>query len=217
MKKKEHNKLFSLLWPLTTARGGFSLFEILFVLTIVPAIIFVISGFSANLNTLQSFLNRKLQSRQDVDQAFQIMTTEIRSAGPSSLGAYPIDSASTSSFTFYSDINKDGLFERVRYFLAATSTIQKGVIKPSGNPLVYATSSEIITTAVSNVVVSTSTILFSYYDFNYTGVEPPMSYPLDISKIRVVKFSVNVSLNASSTPTPEFFSGTVFMRNLKSN
>ncbi len=197
-------------------RNGISIVEIIFGVAIAASILFVISSLSGNLNILQNFLNQKLQSRQDVDQAFQIMTTEIRSAGQSSVGAYPIDTANTSTLIFYSDIDKDGLFERVRYFLN-TSTIQKGVVKPAGNPLIYATSTEIVTTAVTNVVRTTSTVLFSYYDSNYTGVEPPMIYPLAVSAIRVVKFAAFLDINASTTPKPEYFSGSVLMRNVRSN
>lgn len=200
----------------TVNRRGISIIEVIFGVAIAASILFVISSLSGNLGTFQNFLNQKLQSRQDIDQAFQIMTTEIRSVGPSSAGAYPIDTANTSTFIFYSDIDKDGLFERIRYF-SGTSTIQKGVLKPTGNPLVYASSTEIVTIAVTNVVRSTSTVLFTYYDSNYTGSEPPLTYPLSVSAIRVVKFSTLADVNASSTPKPEYFSGTVLMRNLRSN
>ncbi|HUZ92631.1 MAG TPA: type II secretion system protein [Candidatus Paceibacterota bacterium] len=197
-------------------RRGFSLIEIIFAVAVAASIFFAISSMSGNLVTLENFLNQKLQSRQDVDQAFQILTTEIRSAGPSAAGAYAIDSAGTSTFIFYSDIGKNGTFARVRYFLG-TSTIQKGVTRPAGNPPAYATSSEIVTTVVSNVVVSTSTSLFAYYDSNYTGTQSPMSYPLNLQNIRLVNFSAYVDVNVSSSPTPEYFSGSALMRNLRSN
>lgn len=197
-------------------RGGFSLVEVLIASVIAVGFIFLIVAFQGNLNSLQNFTSQKLQSRQDIDQTMQIMTTAIRSAGPSSIGSYPIESASTSSFVFYSDINKDGLFDRVRYFLG-TSTLQEGVTKPTGNPLVYVTSTEIVTTEINDLVMTTSTPLFSYYDANYTGAQPAMSYPLNISQIRLIKFSFYADVNASSSPTPEFFSQLVDIRNLRSN
>ena len=196
--------------------AGFSLVEVIFAVAIGASILWIISSLSGNLGILQNFLNQKLQSRQDVDQAFQIMTTEIRSAGQSGLGAYPIVSAGTSSFAFYSDINGDGAIERVRYFLG-TSTVWKGVIEPTGSPLTYMSSSEQLSTAIANAIINTSTVLFTYYDSNYTGGQPALTYPIDISAIRTVKFSIYVDVNPSSTPKPIFFSGAALIRNLRSN
>ena len=195
---------------------GFTTIEILVVVAMTSLLIFVISSFGANLGTLQNLVGQKLQSRGDVDQALQIMATEVRSAGPSSLGAYAIDSATTSSFSFYSDIDKDGLFERVRYFLS-TSTIQKGIIKPSGNPLVYVTSTEIATPAVNYVLFASSTQLFTYYGSTYTGSGPPLSSPVDISQVRMAKAMFYADINPGKAPQPLFFSATVDLRNLRSN
>lgn len=197
-------------------RGGFSLIEIIIVVAMSSLVIFVVSSFGENLGVLHNLIGQKLQSRSDVDQAMQIMTTEIRSASPSSMGAYAINAASTSSFSFYSDIDRDGLFERVRYFFA-TSTIQKGVVKPSGSPLQYVTSTEIVTTAANYVLFTSSTQLFKYYGANYTGSESPLTLPIDLSQIRVVKTSFYSDVNPGKSPQPLFFSNTIDLRNLRSN
>lgn len=198
-------------------RSGFSLVEVLVVIGIGSLLVFVITSFSDNLSVLKNIVGQKLQSRSDVEQTLQIMTTEIRSAGPSSLGAYAIDSASTSSFVFYSDIDKDGLFERVRYFVG-TSTVQKGVVKPAGNPLVYATSTETVTTVIDNVTFpSSSQPLFGYYDSSYTGTQPQLPSPIDLTKVRIIQISLYVDISTSTAPKSEFFTTTVGMRNLKTN
>ena len=87
MKPKKKNTIFR--------RDGFSIFEVVIVLSIFALVLFAVSSFRGNLNILENLVNQKLQSRQDLDQEFQIMITELRSAGPSSLGAYPIETAST--------------------------------------------------------------------------------------------------------------------------
>jgi type II secretory pathway pseudopilin PulG len=196
--------------------GGFTTIEIIVVVAMASLLVFVVSSFSGNLSVLQNLVGQKLQSRADVDQALQIMTTEMRSAGPSSLGAYAVDSAATSTFLFYSDINKDGLFEHVRYFLA-TSTIQKGVIEPTGNPLVYATSTEVVTTAMANVLFASSTQLLTYYGPTFTGSEPPLAFPVDATQVRVVRVNFYADINPGKAPQPLFFSATVDLRNLRSN
>ena len=195
-------------------RNGFSLLEIIFALAIFASISLVVMNFKNNLSVVENLVSQELQSRQDVAQAFQILSTDIRSAGPSSIGAYPIADASTSSFLFYSDADRDGVFERVRYFLA-TSTIQRGIIKPTGNPLVYASSTETITTSVENVIVGTSTPIFSYYDSAYTGSESALSSPVDLAKIKAVKISVYVDVKPGTAPRSLFFTQTITIRNLK--
>ncbi len=197
-------------------RAGFSLIEVLIASLIGVAFIFIISSFSGNLTSLQNFTTERLQSNQDITQTIQLMTSAIRSAGPSSVGGYPIESAGTSSFIFYSDIYHNGTFERVRYFLG-TSTLQEGVTIPSGNPLAYVTSTEIITTQINDLVLTSSTPFFSFYDYNYTGTQSPMSYPLTIANIRLIQFAFYAEVNQSSSPTPEYFSQMINIRNLNGN
>ncbi len=192
---------------------GFSLLEIIFALAIFASISLVVMNFRNSVSVVENLVNQELQSQQDVAQAFQILTTDVRSAGPSGLGAYAIISASTSSFSFYSDVDKDGVFDQVRYSLV-TSTIVRGIVVPAGNPLVYASGTETVTASIANVV-ATSTPIFSYYDSVYTGSEPPLSLPVDISKVRAVKISVYVDVKPATAPKPLFFTQTVTMRNLK--
>src|SRR3989344_2719924 len=172
-------------------KGGFSVLEIIFALAIFASISLVVINLKSSVGIIDNLVNQRLQSQQDMNQAFQIFSNAVRSAGPSSIGAYPIEAASTSSFSFYSDVDKDGLFERVRYFLV-TSTVQQGIIKPAGNPLVYTTSTETTITLIANVTQSTSTAIFSYYDSTYTGSEAALTLPIDASKVRAVKISVYI-------------------------
>lgn len=198
-------------------RRGISIVETLIVIAVAASVVLVITSFGGNLEVLKRIVNDTLQSRSDVEQVLQIMTTEIRSASPSSQGSYAIDSASTSSFVFYSDIDKDGLFERVRYFLAS-STIEKGTIKPTGtSSLLYATSSEVVAAVVDNLIFPTSSPpLFLYYDSSYTGSQAALASTTDVTPIRIVQISFYVNI-ATSTIQPDFFTATVHIRNLKTN
>ncbi|MFA6354477.1 MAG: type II secretion system protein [Candidatus Paceibacterota bacterium] len=205
-------------------REGFSFIEIIIFVAIAAVLMLVVNSLKNNVSSIGGFVDQKLLSKQDVEQALQIMVTEIRSAGPSSLGAYPVESATTSSFAFFSDINKDGIFEKVRYFLAtnagtstATSTIKKGVIIPTGNPLTYVTSTEIISKVINNVVVSTSSNLFDYFDSSATSTAKMMTLPVNVQSIRIVRFNIYADLKPGSAPKPSFFSDVANIRNLRSN
>jgi len=196
--------------------SGFSLIEIIIVVAIAATLILVVSNFTGNTTSLKSLVSDQLQSTSDISQTLQVMTTEIRSAGPAGNGAYPIDSAGTSSFAFYSDIHKDGAVEHVRYFLASSS-IYKGVITPTGTPITYPTSDEVVTDLVDNVTVPTSSPLFSYYDSSYTGTQAAMTSTVDVSGIRLVGVSFYSSVQSGQSSTPHYFSILVDIRNLKSN
>jgi len=188
--------------------------EVIIAVGIASGILFMVGLIGSQFSGVANFVNLKLQNRQNTEQIFQTITTEIRSAGPSALGAYTIESASSTALVFFSDIDRDGVIERVRYFMG-TSTIEKGTIKPSGNPLTYTTSTEVIKTVVPNLVSTSS--LFQYFDAAYTGSQNPMTPPIDTSRIRIIKMTVSVDINPGKSPLPELLTTTVSVRNLRSN
>jgi len=200
----------------TSSRAGFSIFEVLIVIAIAASIVLVVGNFSNNTTALNSLVSQQLQSKSDAAVMLQMAADEVRSMAQSANGAYPIDTAGTSTFIFYSDINKNGTAERVRYFLASSS-IFKGVISPTGSPAVYPTSTEAVTDALDNVTVTTSTPLFVYYDSSYTGSQAPLVQPVTIASIRLVGISFTAITNASKANVPQFFSSLIDIRNLKSN
>lgn len=197
-------------------RSGFSFIEILIVVAIASSLVFVVSSFTNNFNALENIVTQKLQSRSDIEQTLQILTSEIRSAGPSSAGAYAITSATSTALSFYSDIDKNGTLEKVRYVLG-TSTIDKGITKPTGTPATYPTSSEVISSVVDHVVISTTTPLFTYYGTNYTGIEAPLASTTDVTQIRVIRVRFYADINPGASPRPAYFSATINVRNLRSN
>lgn len=197
---------------------GFSLIEILIVVAIATSIVFVVGNLGSNTDVLNTLVGRELQSRSDIDQTLQAMTTQIRSATQSAGGAYPIVSAGTSTLTFYSNGDNGGIVERVRYFFTS-STIYEGTTQPTGTPAAYPTSGEVITSMVGGVGVPASSSLFSYYDDSYAGpTSSAMTSTADVTPIRLVGISFFVLMPAaSSSPatTPQYFSRLVDIRNLR--
>jgi len=201
------------------ARRGFSLIEVLIVIAIASSIVFIVSAMNNNVSALNRLISQELQSKSDITQTLQIVTSEIRSAGPSQNGAYAIDSASTSSFAFYTSLHKNGVMEHVRYFLAS-STIYKGVIEPTGTPAAYPTASESVIDTIDNISVSTSSPLFQYYDASYTGTQAPMPSPVVVPNIRMVYLSFIALIaptQAGQVTVPQPFSTLIDIRNLRSN
>jgi hypothetical protein len=143
------------------------------------------------------------------------MVTEIRSASPSSQGAYPIESATTSSLVFYSDVDSDGLFERIRYTVG-TSTLTRGVIKPTGAPLAYVTSTETVATLMTSLTKTTSSPVFQYYGVGYTGSQAPLAATSTLATdVRVIRVTFYVDIKPREAPRPAYVSQIVTIRNLR--
>lgn len=198
-------------------RAGFSVIEIVVAAALFSLMIFVVASLRSNVATLSNLVSQKLQSRQDIDRSLEQIVTEIRSAAPSSQGAYPVEAATTSSIIFYTDADSDGLFERVRYYVSGTSLL-RGSVKPAGSPLSYATSSETTATAVSNLANTTSSNIFQYYGAGYTGSEAPLSttstQPTDV---RLVRVTLYVDVRPTEAPKPAFVSQLISIRNLRND
>lgn len=179
----------------------------------------MIGVFAAAIQKDAFFFNNSLENTLDAQRevrlALQEITTEVRSVSTSNTGAYPLSQIATSSFTFFSDKDDDGLREQIRYFLAGT-TLKKGVIKPSGNPIAYDPSQEIVSDFVHNVA-NAGTAIFDYYDSSYEGTTDPLLLPCDILAIRLVKITLIIEDDPSRPPGPITMTTQVSMRNLKDN
>ncbi len=196
-------------------RRGFTLIELIIGMAMFGIIAVVITSFEAQFEKITLFINQSIENRQGFDSVFQSLRTEIRSAGSSAIGGYTIESATSTSFVFFSDVDGDGVTERIRYTITPSSTLERGFIDPSGSPLTYATSSETKQSVITNVVATSSS--FQYYDSNYSGTQNPMSYPIDVSLIRMVKITVTADVNPTASPLPVTFSHTINIRNLRTN
>ncbi len=194
---------------------GASLVEIIVVVFVIGLVGIAILSFLKNIFSFNNIISQNMSAQEQIRKVFKMATAEIRSASPSSNGSYPIEEAKPFSFIFYCDIDNDGLKERVRFF-SENNVFKKGVIKPNGEPLTYNPENEKINELVSQVI-NGSTPIFDYYDANYDGFSPPLSEPVDILKIRLVKINLIINGGASKSPLPLNFTTQVSMRNLKDN
>jgi len=197
------------------SQSGFSIIEALVGIFILSLIGLAVYSFQKDVFSLNKIISGGLTAQDEARRALKSMSAEIRTASPSSLGAYPLVQTATSSFTFYSNIDGDSFKERVRYFLEGT-TLKKGVIKPSGSPLTYNPANEVITELIHDVANATTSI-FSYYDENYDGTTQPLAEPIDISAVRLVKITVVIDHNPTQPPGPITLTTQINMRNLKDN
>lgn len=142
-------------------------------------------------------------------RGIDLMVRTIREASYGSSGAYPIVSMGANDLKFYADIDDDPGIEEVHYSTSGT-TLQKGVIDPTGDPPVYtgAEQTSVVSDYVRNVAQGAS--LFTYYDLNGTQ----MSDMTRIGDVRFVEVHLLIDVDVSKTPTPLELRSSAAMRNL---
>lgn len=193
---------------------GFTLVEVIVAIGIFGLIVTGIVAIFLTSWRYNAVVWEQLSTQNEGRKVTQDFVNELRTASQSSIGAYPIQTASTSTIIFYTNLDADSLRERVRYFLT-NRILKKGVIKPSGNPLTYDPANETIT-EVAHDVANTSSI-FYYFDSNYAGSGTALPTPVDITNIRVVQIALKLEENPNLTPAPLYVESKVLLRNLKSN
>ncbi len=195
--------------------AGFSLAEVVVTVAIAGGIFLVVLQFGQDIFSINSTAGANLNAQTDGRRVLKTMVKELRSTSPSSLGAYPIASVSTSSITFFSNIDSDANKEQIRYFLQGT-TFKKGVTKPSGSPLTYNPANEVVSTLIRDIQ-PTTTPIFDYYDQNYSGTSSPLTFPINIPAVRHIRISVPIEKDINKLPGLIIVVSQVTLRNLKDN
>lgn len=195
---------------------GFSLVEVLVASGIFALLIGSIMTVFLNSLRFKDIIFEQLETQSEGRRAVQDFINDIRRANYSSIGAYPLLTVGTTTIIFYSDIDGDTYRDRVRYFLS-NGVLARGIIAPTGTPLSYPTSSEIVT-EVAHSVINTSSI-FYYYDQNYSGAatNTPLAQPVVANAVRLVEIKLTIEKDPNKSPVPLYVQTKTEIRNLKSN
>ena len=190
--------------------------------TVVALGIFVIIVVAWNSIIVQSFRSAEFGRQQqdairEAQKGIEIMTQELREASTAENGAYALDTADDNQIIFYSDIDKDVYTERVRYWIDGTS-LKKGVIEPTGNPLDYNLNNEQIK-VISNFVNNGSQPLFTYYneDYPYDTDNNPLPAPARLIDTKLIHIFLRINIDPSKAPKDFDVESDVQLRNLKTN
>lgn len=200
---------------LLATQRGFTVLQLVIWIGIVSMVAVAALNVQRSVWSLNRIASNSITSQADARKAFKIMSAEIRSLSPSSLGAYPIEAASSNSITFFADIDNDNIKERVRYYVSGTN-LRRGIVEPTGSPLTYNTGNEVSTTLVQ-YLSNGSTPYFSYYDSSYTGSSAALSSPINLTAVRLVKIQLIIDKNAASAPVPITMTTQISLRNIKDN
>lgn len=168
--------------------NAFTLLELIISIGIFSLVIVVwMSLFIKGLQLFPLGL-RQSEAIGDAQKGINTMVKEIRSANMAENGNYTLEQASDFSFIFYSDIDHDSRVERVRYFIE-DKKFKQGIINPTGNPVEYLVSNEIISVLAKNIKNSSSPV-FYYYDGNNNVL--PTEAILTQTKMMKVRLEIDV-------------------------
>ena len=192
---------------------GYTIVEMLVVIGITALVMSVVVNsiltfYRANTNTFEQAVQVD-EARRGVDR----MVRDIREVAYADTGEYPIISTATTSFAFYSDIDRDASTERVRYFLSGTS-LKKGVTNATGTPLSYNLANEEVST-ISNFIRNDlqNIPVFRYYTASSTEVAPGAT----TTAIVFVTVDLVVNVNPDRLPGEFTLHSSATLRNLKTN
>ncbi len=101
---------------------SFTLVETLVTILIFGLIIGVVFASMTGIYKTRTYAWQQSVAIDEAQRGIRTMVREIREARPGDDGSYPIKEAGDKEFIFYSDIDKDGDIERVRYFLATVGS-----------------------------------------------------------------------------------------------
>lgn len=194
---------------------GLTLVEVILVLAISTIVLTVL----ARLLTAGLPISKVsfLQARSTETARLQLrrIAKSMREARLSDTGGYPLVVTEPNRFIFYADIDGDAATERVRYELAGTS-LQRGITKPSGNPLEYDVINNEKTQRVASSIRNGGQAVFTYYTGDYPVDTNPLS-PTDLTEVKYVQFMLLVDADPNVDPPPVEVRSQVQLRNLKTN
>lgn len=100
-------------------KKGISYIETVIAIALSTMILTAVFSFVVHLYRVNSFAWQQSLAIEEARRGIDAMVKEIRSAQTSESGAYPIERADDKQLIFYSDVDNDGLVERVRYYLGS--------------------------------------------------------------------------------------------------
>lgn len=190
--------------------------ELLVALAIFAVVIVAVGAMGSNIFVFNSTTTGSFQATQNSQAILRTILKEIREASPGANGAYPIVTTGSTTLTFYSDVDNDGITEQVTYSLIGTN-FYRAVIKAIGAPLTYSLVNQATTTLITNVVNGEALPSFQYFDTNYTGTSTPMAQPVVPSKVKLIQINQRIDIDPNRSPLPIIFTVQANIRNLKSN
>lgn len=189
---------------------GFTLAEMLVVIAVSTIVAGTLMSVIVSFYRNNAYVFEAAVAVDSARKGIGFAVQDLREATYGDDGSYPIESAATSSVTFYSDVDADGGVERVRIYIY-DEVLYRVVTNATNSPPTYSGQTGATTTIVSYVRNGTTTPLFTYVDSEGTALPQQGT---DVSEIAAVTVTLMVDVNPTRAPSVLTFSNTATLRNL---
>lgn len=198
-------------------QNGITLIETIVMISVFTLIMVAIGGLILSFYRSYNYNFQQTAAITEARKGIETMVKEIRGARTAEDGSYPLVEAGDFAFIFYSDIDRDGIVERVRYFLDGTD-FKKGVVEPSGDPPQYVLSNEKID-VLSYYVRNGSIPVFTYYngDWPTDTVNNPLPTLTRLSDTKLMHVYLKINVDPNRPPDDFDLESDSQIRNLKIN
>lgn len=190
---------------------GFTLVEMLVVIFITGVMGIALNTMITNFYKTNAYLLEQTKATDIAHRGLSTSFIDLREASYGDDGSYPIQSVSTSSITFFSDVDNDGVVEKIRLYLV-NGTFYRGVTESTSTPPTYVGQKESTTTIANYVRNGTSTPIFKYYDAN--GVLLASS-TIPIASIASISTLLMIDINPFRAPDILTLQETATLRNIR--
>jgi type II secretory pathway pseudopilin PulG len=197
---------------------SFTLIETILTIFIFSMSLTLLVTFVINVYRAYGYNFEQAVAINEARKGIETMVREIREARYAADGSYPLKEAGNSQFIFYSDIDRDGNIERVRYFLDGTN-FKKGVIDPSGDPPQYLLANEKVSILSVYVRNGAATPVFTYYngDWPLDAVHNPLPTLTRLTETKLMHVYLKINVDPNRPPDNFELESDTQIRNLKTN
>ena len=193
-----------------STRKGLSFVEMIIAIGIFSLMMVGITTFFVKSWDNYNYVMDTNSSSISASQGISGIVDNIRRTRNADNGAYPIKSVGDFDLVIFSDYDKDGITEKVHYYLD-NGTLKMGSRDPSGVPPTYSAGDSNTSVVVNNVVNNASQPVFYYYDNSNNIINNPDT---NLSNIRMIKVNLIVEGNSANNVNTESFAS---LRNLSEN
>ena len=196
-----------------SSQNGFTFIEMIVAISVFVLMMSAVTTFFIVLYKEQGSDIVRIKRVEIAGRAIETISSEIRKMNRAENGGFPLESAQDQTLIFYSDVDNDGLTERIRYYLNDTDdNLEKYLTEPGGD-LSYS-GGETMTIVVSDVKNGSNSV-FEYYDESYTGTGDPLTDPVNVTEVKMIKIILDINTDENILSNPFHIETKIHPRNLK--
>jgi prepilin-type N-terminal cleavage/methylation domain-containing protein len=161
---------------------GFSLIELLMSIAITTVITGAIVALMYSQIQLSATQNRNMLNQANVRDVVKFLVEEMQLAGTAD-GSEPLITADSNAFSFYADIDADGVFDEIDYYLDEDNTLMRRYTTDSGG----------------TPFVAEDPLLNNVYYLGFVYYAQDDAVPTDLSEITSVEVRLQLDTSAHAT------------------